>query len=184
MNTDFDIKQIFQERLAISFGLDKYKVIMERFNKTNISTDVDFQRTFNGFYIVRRNKQWRKTYYDYFESIKDKNIDFADIITYLYNNTDNIESSFASKMLATINPNKPIWDRFVLQNLNMELIGKTQEERLQNAIKLYADIELWYNDFLKTKKAKECIKYFDEILPDYKWISDIKKIDCILWGAR
>ena len=184
MNADFDIKQIFQERLAISFGLDKYRVIMDRFNKTNISADVNFQRMFNGFYVVRRNEQWRTIYYDYFENIKDKNIEFADIITYIYDNTGNIEPSFASKMLATINPNKPIWDRFVLQNLNIELTGKTQEERLQNAIKLYADIELWYNDFLKTNKAKECIQCFDEILPDCKWIYDIKKIDCILWSAR
>ena len=60
MNADFDIKQIFQERLAISFGLDKYRVIMDRFNKTNISADVNFQRTFNGFYVVRRNEQWRR----------------------------------------------------------------------------------------------------------------------------
>ena len=90
MNTDFDIKRIFQERLAISFGLDKYRVIMERFNKTNISADADFQRTFNGFYVVRRNEQWRRIYYDYFENIKDKNIEFADIITYIYNNTGNM----------------------------------------------------------------------------------------------
>lgn len=44
-------------------------------------------------------------------------------------------------MLATIIPEKPIWDRYVVQNLNMQLTGTTKEEKLKNAIMFYADIE-------------------------------------------
>ena len=80
-------------------------------------------------------------------------------------------------MLATIIPEKPIWDRYVVQNLNMQLTGTTKEEKLKNAIMLYAD-------FLETEKGKECISEFDQVLPDYKGISKIKKIDSILWSIR
>lgn len=66
----------------------------------------------------------------------------------------------------------------------MKLSGKTSQEKLENAIALYADIEKWYADFLKTDKAKECIRVFDQTLPDYSGISDIKKIDSILWSIR
>ena len=75
-------------------------------------------------------------------------------------------------------------DRYVVQNLNMQLTGTTKEEKLKNAIMLYADIEKWYADFLETEKGKECISEFDQVLPDYKGISKIKKIDSILWSIR
>ena len=59
MDINFDVNKVFQERLASSMGLDKYQFIMEQVRKTNVSTDDVFQRTFNGFYIVRRNEAWR-----------------------------------------------------------------------------------------------------------------------------
>lgn len=180
----FDVNKIFQERLASSMGLDKYQFIMEQVNKTDISIDAEFQRTFNGFYIVRRNEEWRKAYYEYFESVKKGTPTFTSILIHLYECTGNIEPSFSSKMLATIFPDKPIWDRYVVQNLNMELKGRTKQERLENAMVLYTDIERWYADFLQTDKAKECIEVFDHVMPDYKHISSIKKIDSILWSIR
>ena len=71
-----------------------------------------------------------------------------------------------------------------VQNLNMELVGATKEERLKNAILLYENIENWYEEFLHTNKAKECIEVFDKVLPDYQQITSIKKIDSILWSIR
>ena len=184
MDMSFDVRKVFQERLASSMGLDKYRYIMEQVSITNVAVDTDFQRTFNGFYVVRRNESWRKSYYEYFESVKNGKPTFKNIITYLYECIGNIEPSFSSKMLATIIPEKPIWDRYVVQNLNMQLTGTTKEEKLKNAIMLYADIEKWYADFLETEKGKECIGEFDQVLPDYKGISKIKKIDSILWSIR
>ena len=184
MNMSFDVSKVFQERLASSMGLDKYQYIIKQVNHTNVATDMNFQRTYNGFYIVRRNEHWRKIYYEYFESIKNSTPTFESILTYLYECTGNIEPSFSSKMLATTFPEKPIWDRYVVQNLNMQLTGATKEEKLKNSIVLYTDMEQWYVDFLKSEKGKECIREFDRVLTDYKEISSIKKIDSILWSIR
>ena len=179
-----NVKEILENRLAGSLGLDKYKFIMDHVMVTDVSKDADFQRTFNGFYIVRRNEEWRRIYYDYFQSIKRSSPTFEQILNYLYEKTGNIEPSFSSKMLATIIPQKPIWDRYVVQNLNIKLDGETKEERIKNAITLYEEMETWYADFLDSEDGKECIKGFEEFLPDYKWISDIKKEDAILWSIR
>lgn len=184
MDMSFDVRKVFQERLASSMGLDKYRYIMERVNNVNVATDIDFQRTFNGFYIVRRNEDWRKCYYEYFERVKSGRPTFESIITYLYESTGNIEPSFSSKMLATICPEKPIWDRYVVQNLNMRLTGANKEDKLKNAILLYADMEKWYTDFLGSEKGQKCIREFDRVLATYKEISNIKKIDTILWSIR
>ena len=184
MDISFDGSKVFQERLASSMGLDKYQYIMKHVNNTNVATDIDFQRTFNGFYIVRRNESWRKVFYEYFESVKNGNPTFESIITYLFESTGNIEPSFSSKMLATIFPEKPIWDRYVVQNLNMQLVGASKGEKLKNAISLYSDMEKWYTEFLSSEKGKECIRKFDRVLPDYKGISSVKKVDSILWSIR
>ena len=184
MDMNFNVSKVFQERLASSMGLDKYQYIMQQVHVTNVAVDIDFQRIFNGFYIIRRNESWRKSYYEYFEDVKNSKPTFEKIITYLYECTGNIEPSFSSKMLATIFPEKPIWDRYVVQNLNVQLVGTTKEEKLNNAISIYADMEKWYAVFLKTEKGKECISEFDRVLPDYRGISSIKKIDCILWSIR
>ena len=180
----FDVNQVLQDRLASSMGLDRYKNIMDAVNVVDVSMDTNFQRTFNGFYLVRRNAKWRKVFYDFFEESKKKSVSFEEILVYLYEKTGNIEPSFSSKLLATLDSNKPIWDRYVIQNLQMKLEGKTKIDKIKNAIRLYDDIEVWYSEFLKTNKAKECIAAFDSALPDYSWIPDIKKADAILWSIR
>ena len=55
---------------------------------------------------------------------------------------------------------------------------------MKNAIMLYDNMEKWYANFLETEKGKECISEFDRVLPDYKGISSIKKVDSILWSIR
>ena len=112
---NIDAKKVIETRIAESMGFDKYKQIMEMVRKTDVSSDPDFQRNFNGFYRVRRNVEWRKVYYDLFESVKGSNPSFEYIIRTMYEATGNIEASFSSKMLATINSDMPIWDRYVIQ---------------------------------------------------------------------
>ncbi len=70
---NINVKSILEERLANSLGLDKYQYIMSHFKTVDVSKDADFQSTFNGFYIVRRNEEWRKAYYNYFENTKNGN---------------------------------------------------------------------------------------------------------------
>ena len=172
-------KEILKAQLARSLGLDGYADIMQ-----GNSNSPDFQRTFNGFYRVRRNEGWRHHYYSLFERAKAGRYSFEMIITELYHLTGNVEASFSSKMLATIDPSKPIWDQYVLQNLGLALTGKTQEEKLANAIHLYDQIEKWYKDYLTTAEAQENIEVFNRLLPEYAWVSDTKKIDCLLWSRR
>ena len=116
------------------------------------------------FYRVRRNAEWRKCYYKIFEQAKKEHYFFADVIGCLYVETGNIEASFSSKMIATIDSDKPIWDQYVLQNMGLELKGKNPRERVENAILIYDRIERWYKDYLTTEEARKNIKEFDRWL--------------------
>ena len=66
MDIDFDVNEVLRRRLAESLGLDYYARIMNSVNATNVATDRGFQKTFNAFYLVRRNETWRNIYYDLF----------------------------------------------------------------------------------------------------------------------
>ena len=58
------------------------------------------------------------------------------------------------------------------------------KDRIRKVEELYDGMVNWYADFLKTENARECIAKFDEVLPDYAWLSDVKKIDFFLWSIR
>ena len=179
-----DANHLLESQLARSLGLDKYADIMEATWKNDVSSDIVFQHAFNAFYRVRRNAEWRENYYKLFERAKKEHYSFADVIGCLYVETGNIEASFSSKMIATIDPDKPIWDQYVLQNLGLELKGKNPRERVEKAIQIYDRIETWYRDYLATEEARKNIEEFDRWLPSYRWIPDIKKIDYLLWSRR
>ena len=180
----FNAAEVLEKRLAASLGLDRYAEIMQKAKTTNISEDREFQHLFNAFYRVRRNEAWRKIYYSLFEKMKQGSPTFESILHFLYEKTGNIEASFSSKMLATLCSEKPIWDRYVLDNLGLKLDGGSKEQQLRNAVLLYKEIENWYLSFLTTDNAMACLETFDNTFRGYTWISDIKKIDCFLWSIR
>lgn len=163
----------------------RYTEIMQLVHRVDVSQDQDFQRKYNAFYRVRRDASWRQVYFRLMEDNKYKTgvePSFGEIQLRLFLETGQVESSFASKMLATLNPQMPIWDSRVLHNLQLKLKGKTPEQRLSSAVVLYDRICEWYEAFLQTDKAREILKTFDEALPECKTFSDVKKLDFVLWA--
>ena len=173
-----------QQRLALSFGLDRYAAIMRRFPDVDVSKDRDFQRLFNGFYQIRRNETWRDAFYTLFQRVRGARPTFEDILTTLYDETGRVEASFASKMLATLDEDKPIWDKYVLINLGIAAPGKNKDAPLTGIVDAYARIAGWYASYLATPNARRCVRSFDRLMPDYSWISATKKIDFYLWSMR
>ena len=96
-----DPHRIIEARIAESMGFDKYKMIIEHVRKVDVSADLDFQRTYNGFYRIRRNAEWRAAYYGFFEEIKKNNPTFDNIIRTLYRATLNIKASFSDHWCLT-----------------------------------------------------------------------------------
>jgi hypothetical protein len=178
-------KDVISNRIKKSFGIDMYTFIVKELSKRDISKDLNYQRVFNAFYVVRRNSKWRKIYYDYFESQKNnKDLTFEMVLCYLYKKTGRVEASFSSKLLSTVNPIKPIWDVYVLKNLGIKMnVGKPQD-RIEQAIKRYQDIHETYVRLVKSEWGKSAIAKFNELLPDARWISDIKKVDFFIWQTR
>lgn len=182
-NVSIDGIGALEAALSKGLGLDGYEYIMENVWKTDVSKDKDFQRRYNYFYKVRRNQDWRDGFYRVFEESKGRcdEVTFEDILRDIYGFSKTIEASFSSKMLATINPNHPIWDSQALKILGIKVIGKSAQEKLDFIISAYDEMERWYADYLKTENAKENIKVWDRMLPHHRGLSPVKKIDYMLW---
>ncbi len=168
-------------------GMDKYKEIISMFNDKSIDlSSKRFTKKFNGFYRVRRNEEWQKVYYDFFNKNRDnKEITFDEILDYMYHNTKGnmIEASFCSKMLATINPDMPIWDQYVLKSLNIKVEGNTKDDRLINTKEAYKKIINEVNSKLENKDIQQTIADFKSFFPELNF-SDVKILDFILWNDR
>ena len=141
--------EVLRAQFARGLGLDRYAEIIQ-----GDPESPDFQRLFNGYYRVRRNEEWRKHYYNLFSSAQKGHFSFEQIIREMFRLTGNVEASFSSKMLATLDGTKPIWDQYVLQNLGLVLTGSTKEEKVDNAVTLYDRIVMWYDDYLKSSEAQ------------------------------
>ena len=113
--TRINATEILQACMAHGLGLDRYADIMQN---ADPSSD-DFQKLFNGYYRVRRNDEWRKSYYTLFCKAWKLCYSFDQIVGELYESTGNVEPSFSSKMLATIDSQCPIWDSHVLDKLEL-----------------------------------------------------------------
>jgi hypothetical protein len=61
--------------------------------------------------------------------------------------------------------------------------GKPQD-RIEQAIKRYQEIHKTYVRLVKSEWGKSAIAKFNELLPDARWINDIKKIDFFIWQTR
>lgn len=175
---------LLEQRLAESLGLDKYAAIMKAVRTVDVSADETFQKQFNAFYKVRKSAGWRSNFYGLFERAKNETLLYEDVLRALYESTGTVESSFSSKMLATLDDQCPIIDQYVLRNLGLAITGNGKKSRMESSIQTYYALCDWYDDYLETGEARGNIAWFDSVLPDYAWISDVKKIDYLLWAKR
>ena len=178
INLDESFEKLNRRREDIG----RYNEIMAMSKTPN---DAGFQKKYNAFYRIRRNEAWRAEYYRIMEMYRKRgSAEFGEILLRLFQATGQIEASFASKMLATLDADMPIWDSNVLKTLQLSLKGNTSEIRMSNAVVLYGRICWWYKTFLQTDTAKTMLRRFDSEFPEYASLSATKKIDFILWASQ
>lgn len=181
---------IIDECLETAFNLKAYVSIMQEVQADGFSASPEFRKRYNGFYVLRQKKsEWYDKYYVLLEEQKAFHRSFEELLHEMAA-YGSLEVSFVSKLIATVNPKKPIWDQYVIRNLGMyetweKARGKDLETRIALAVHIYESIEKWYAKFLASSDGKECIRRFDEVLPQYSHIlTDVKKVDYMLWSKR
>jgi len=182
-------------------GIVTYIKLMKTIEKDELTPE--FKEEFKKFYGMKRCKfsdDFYNKYFEYLDKNRKKNnpdykkIKFDEVIDYIWKTetSKRVEASFSSKLLASINNDKPVWDRNVFSWLEMTRTTsiKDKDKQIEKTISKYKDLEdEIYNEFFTTDKADKCIRIFDETFSemfeeksDLKYITSIKKIDLILWS--
>ena len=174
--------------------LSTYQYLQDSLLDYDVSTDEKYRKAFKSFYVVRRDEKWCDMFFLILQQEKDKHeISFRSILEEVFNEaqaqkfekTIRVESSYCSKLVATINPNLPVWDKYVLDSLGLKRPSdKDSMDRLDSCVKVYSDIKKWSSDKIRKSCFEEWRRLFDDSFPQFKHFTDIKKLDLFLWQYR
>ena len=172
-----DIKAPKEQLVRIieeAVGLYAYR---DTLDLTKIGTE-KYQKNYSYYYRLRRDDKWKAEYFAYMQKqVRNSEITFAEIIKQISSISHKNEASFASKMLATLNPNYPILDSNVAKFLGFKYRSKSTED----CIEIYNELTKKVHDFLQTNDGAECVEEFDRMFPNFTDINPVKKIDLYLW---
>lgn len=176
------VEKILQEDKRLYQGMKKYKYIMDSLHWTDVSKDKDFQRTFNGFFKLRfRSEEFYTLFYTFLEEQKETAVTFEETLEYLEQAEGQLEISFSSKLIAVINPKRPIWDKIVAVDHFGMILPTKVENRKEQLIKAYHEYCSRYYEYISSSEGRTLIRLFNERYPSTGF-SDAKKIDFILWA--
>lgn len=167
----------------VAKGLQQYVWLQTKRDASDLRSDPLFRRQFNHFYRVRRSKEWQDRFYELLESFKGTKVSFPDVFDALYRATGRCEASFASKLLATLDPNMPVIDSIVLGNLKLRLPPARSKDRVSRIYQLHAKLLACFTDYLATEDGQYLVMRFRETYPGID-VSQIKMLDLVLWQTR
>lgn len=168
---------------AVARGLKKYLWLQENRDKSDLRSNPLYKRQFNHFYKVRRGKEWQDHFYSLLEAKKGKRVCFSEVLDALYQATNRYEASFASKLLATVEPSMPVIDSIVFRNLNLRLPTTNSKDRAARICQLHTMLLAYFNEFLSMENGKYLVQRFRETYPDAD-ITEVKMLDLVLWQTR
>lgn len=165
--------------------LARYAKTIADLHMTNVSMNAEYQRNFNGLYGVRRNAQWRGAYYNILEDRKnDSELSILAVITAILASTGRVEASFASKLIATINPNRAVYDSIIRQNLGLPNRAIGSPDRIVGLQRDYDEIQGYLDQQVRTPQFSSLRERFDETFPEYQHFTDVKVLDFMIWQIR
>ena len=163
--------------------LKTYAWLQAHYAQRDVTRSEEFQRTFNGFYrIQKRDRTWRDHFYALFEEAKRTRPSFEQVLCKLYTSTGQYEASFVSKLVATIDPNMPVIDSKVFENLGLRLPTYGSPHRAERIVKMHDTLRSCMAAYLSTEDGQKLVQRFRERYPQHNF-TETKMLDFVLWKA-
>jgi hypothetical protein len=184
MAIDLSPHQIDVALARASGGLRQYEWLQSRVaGQNDFEQDPEFRRGFNRFYRVRRGREWQDTFYGLMGRAKKEGLEFRAVLHALHSATNRYEASFASKLVATLDPSKPVIDAFVLRNVGLRLPTYAAADRAGRIGEIYGELISAFSTFLSGERGCYLISAFRRTYPDAR-ITNVKMLDLVLWQTR
>jgi hypothetical protein len=179
-----DKAAIDQALPRVAVGLRKYCALQAALATTDVAQDRGYQTAFNAFYRVRRGAAWRSAFFALLQQEKSRRQPFAKVLRALHSATGRVEASFASKLAATVDPDKPVIDSFILKNVGLRLPPPgAVEVRLAKVEKLHERLGSEYAEFLDAETGRYLVERFEASYPG-RSVTLVKMLDLVLWQTR
>lgn len=165
-------------------SMQTYCDIQHLFMNVNIAESQDYRKKFGGFYRMRFvTQEYRDAFFKLFEESKRKSdISFAKLSLKLYPVNNKHEFSFISKMIHTIDPQRPIYDNQVAAVLGLKRKQNfTLEARIQEDNEILLEISRLYEELEQSHLIDEPLDTFTSKFREYP-MPISKKIDFMLWA--
>lgn len=205
MSTEDIIKELERNKTAIFCILkerinfvNKYFFIKNTFENGKIKDNDYLQNEYKYFYGMNRAFLGEKFFKKYFGLLEERKVDLKEILNETYkcknlNGQNKLQFAFATKLLHTINNDKPIYDKHIGEifgNFGIQLngFGLKLSERIKNRSNYYQKLENEFEKLLDNETVKELIKDCRKEFKceKYDWsdksISDLKVLDFMLWA--
>lgn len=176
-----DVDGIVEDDVT-AWKLDEYRYLVKAVHEVNVCKDDKFKHAFNDFWRIQtREAGLSDRIFDTIEWVKQHDdASFGDVLIRLSPN-DAVNKSAASKVLATLYSDLPPWDENIRKAIGLPQIDGSKQVRINQAIKLYDYIQEQYAEELVSENGLAALAAFDALAPDHKDVSNVKKIDFLLW---
>ncbi len=173
-----------------SESIDVYLWLGNEYNKGNVKNNLVFQFVFRSYYGLDSAGLTDEQKKCFFELLADKEVSLEKILEELYElptlrkkNKNTIQFSFATKLLHTINNNKPIFDAKVSAVIHKNKRGNDRESKIKSCLEIYNFLKNLYSDLLNNEKIKKLIsKFRSKFDVTENQMTDIKILDFIIWS--
>ena len=162
-------------------GIERYRFIMEKVRRVDVSLDEEFQRTYENFYTLGRYpKEFRRDYFAYMERCKETELSFEEALSHFLKN-GTLEVSFSSKLVHTLDSEQPIWDKNVTdRHFGYKIPACGTKDREKKILDRYKRYKRDFLNYVASDDGKTIIRAFDEAFPKTGF-TDLKKVDFVLW---
>ena len=175
------------ETKELADGLKRYREIMDSLHCTNVSKNKDFQKVYRNFYRMNRfySEEFAYGYFQIMEHLKTSPvISFEMALERVKHIKGSYEISFSSKMAHTIDPELPVWDKIVTKDhFHINAPYTLHRNRERACCAKYEEYRRRFYVYLSSEEGQALASLFDEAYPN-SGISDVKKVDFILWQDR
>lgn len=193
MISEFVVNQILEKK-KLKNGVNIYNYLLNNRDTKPITENEIFKKKYIGFYGLSRglSDSNKDKYFENMEKNKHENISFKNdknckakgVFLGICDITGRCEISFASKMLHHLDSSFPIWDSVVAtQHFKFKRINtgdlNMRKDVMWNLYLKYIDN---FYRYMQSPDGKKIIKLFDDKF--CAEISDVKKIDFVLWQDK
>jgi hypothetical protein len=169
----------------VADGLRVYRWLQARVRLRRFSKDPVFRSVFSDFYglNMRPVAVRHAVLAELLRAPHRGRVSYGHMLCKLHKACGSVEASFASKIVASLDPGRPVIDRWVLHNTGVTLPRWGSPHRLRETARAYERLRRLCDQFLRTAAGKYLVRRFTA-RHRASGITEMKMLDFVLWQTR